>query len=226
MFLTLLKHTNTIICLQIFKKHAKLTYLFIWKTMLQSVILLCVPGQNVGLCFGLWNPPTASLPNCISAPRVTSWRETPGISFQSSSYALDLVGVINLATCACLWVWGGGAGWKKPSTIIWFWAVIPSSTTVNSTYSTFKGIVHLKMYLLYTHPHIVLNLNDCGRQKSEDLYCSLISNSKDPIQKLPNIFLKLESFNPNVLHLCGKLSWPSSAEHNKISTTQQKPAAT
>ncbi len=27
--LTLLKHKNTIICLQIFKKHVKLTYLFI-----------------------------------------------------------------------------------------------------------------------------------------------------------------------------------------------------
>ncbi len=49
--LTLLKHKNTIICLQIFMKHAKLTYLFIWKTMLQSVILLwkCVfrPGMSV-----------------------------------------------------------------------------------------------------------------------------------------------------------------------------------
>ncbi len=48
---TLLKHNNTIICLQIFKKHAKLTYLFIWKTMLQSVILLwkCAfrPGMSV-----------------------------------------------------------------------------------------------------------------------------------------------------------------------------------
>ncbi len=43
--------TNTIICLQIFKKHGKLTYLFIWKTMLQSVILLwkCAfrPGMSV-----------------------------------------------------------------------------------------------------------------------------------------------------------------------------------
>ncbi len=39
LFLTLLKHKHTIIRLQIFKKHAKLTYLFIWKTMLQSVIL-------------------------------------------------------------------------------------------------------------------------------------------------------------------------------------------
>ncbi len=35
-FLTLLKHNNTIICLQIFQKHVKLTSLFIWKTMLQK----------------------------------------------------------------------------------------------------------------------------------------------------------------------------------------------
>ncbi len=49
--LTLLKHKNTIICLQIFRKHVKLTYLFIWKTMLLSVILLwkCAvrPGMSV-----------------------------------------------------------------------------------------------------------------------------------------------------------------------------------
>ncbi len=51
MILTLLKHKNTIICLQTFRKHVKLTYLFIWKTMLQSVILLwkCAvrPGMSV-----------------------------------------------------------------------------------------------------------------------------------------------------------------------------------
>ncbi len=49
--LTLLKHKNTIICLQTFRKHVKLTYLFIWKTMLQSIILLwkCAvrPGISV-----------------------------------------------------------------------------------------------------------------------------------------------------------------------------------
>ncbi len=49
--LTLLKHKNTIICLQTFRKHVKLTYLFIWKTMLQSVILLWKfavrPGMSV-----------------------------------------------------------------------------------------------------------------------------------------------------------------------------------
>ncbi len=112
--LTLLKHKNTIICLQIFKKHAKLTYLFIWKTMLQSVILLwkCafLPGMSV--CYCLWNPPTASLTNCISAPRVASWWKTQRISFHSSSCALVPVVVLNLATCVCQ-VWGGGAGEKN-----------------------------------------------------------------------------------------------------------------
>ncbi len=72
MFLTLIKNKNTIICLQIFKKHAKLTYLFIWKTMLVSYspLKMCVPGPNVGLCFGLWDPPTASLPIVFRHPRL------------------------------------------------------------------------------------------------------------------------------------------------------------
>ncbi len=79
--LTLLKHKNTIICLQTFRKHAKLTYLFIWKTMLQSVILLwkCAVRPGMSVCYGLWNPSTASLPNCISAPWVASCRKTQRI---------------------------------------------------------------------------------------------------------------------------------------------------
>ncbi len=99
--LTLLKHKNTIIYLQTFRKHVKLTYLFIWKTMLQSVIFLwkCASGPE---CLCLWNPPTASLPNCISAPRVASWRKTQRISFHSTSCALVPVGVVNLASCACV----------------------------------------------------------------------------------------------------------------------------
>ncbi len=36
---------------------------------------MCGPARNVCVCYGLWNPPTASLPNCISAPRVASWRK-------------------------------------------------------------------------------------------------------------------------------------------------------
>ncbi len=71
--LTLLKHKNTIICLQIFKKHAKLTYLFIWKTMLQSVILLwkCVnPTYSTfkqslyfkSLPLNLFDKPTGNIP--------------------------------------------------------------------------------------------------------------------------------------------------------------------
>ncbi len=104
--LTPLKHKNTIICVQIFMKHAKLTYIFIWKSMLvgYSPLKMCVLGQNVWVCFGLCNLPTASLHNCISAPRVASWGKTQRISFHSSSCALNL----------CVHqVWGGGAGWKN-----------------------------------------------------------------------------------------------------------------
>ncbi len=39
-FFTVLEHKNTIIHLQIFRKHGKFTYLFLWKTLLEPVILL------------------------------------------------------------------------------------------------------------------------------------------------------------------------------------------
>ncbi len=55
-FLTLLKHKNTIICLQIFKKHAKLTYLFYLKnnaTVIYSPLKMCVLGWNFGRFFFL-----------------------------------------------------------------------------------------------------------------------------------------------------------------------------
>ncbi len=102
--LTVLKHKNTIICLQIFKKHAKLTLVYLKNNAIVSnpSLNMCGPARNVCVSYGLWNPPTASLPNCISAPRVASWRKTPRISFHSSSCALVPVGVVNLATCA--WV--------------------------------------------------------------------------------------------------------------------------
>ncbi len=139
--LTLLKHKNTIICLQIFKKHAKLTYLFIWKTMLQSVILLwkCAFRPGMSVCYGLWNPPTASLPNCISIPRVASWRKTHFISFHSSSCALVPVGFVNLATCVCVKSEEEGLVKKTLSNIL----------NLNPTYSTFKAEITwiiLKMF--------------------------------------------------------------------------------
>ncbi len=58
-FLTLLKHKNTIICLQIFKKHAKLTYLFIWK---QSVILLWKCAFRAGMSVSVLVYETRPLP--------------------------------------------------------------------------------------------------------------------------------------------------------------------
>ncbi len=51
--LTLLKHKNTIIVLQIFKKHAKLTYLKNNVTVSNSPLKMCVPAGNVCVCYGL-----------------------------------------------------------------------------------------------------------------------------------------------------------------------------
>ncbi len=89
--LTLLKHNNTIICLQIFKN---------W------------PGMSV--CYGLWNPPTASLTNCISAPRVASWWKRQRISCHSWSSVLVPVGVVNVATCVCVKSEEEGQSEKNP----------------------------------------------------------------------------------------------------------------
>ncbi len=84
---------------------------------------MCGPARNVCVCYGLWNPPTASLPNCISAPRVASWRKTQHISFHSSSRALVPVGVVNLASCVCV---------KSEE----------EGLVSNPTYSTFKDREH------------------------------------------------------------------------------------
>ncbi len=100
---------------------------------------MCGPARNVCVCYGLWNPPTASLPNCISAPRVASWRKTLRISFHSSSCASVPVGVLNLATCAC--VKSEEEGLVKKNRLQYFefglqYLVQPLG--VNPTYSTFN----------------------------------------------------------------------------------------
>ncbi len=101
--LTLLKHTNTIICLQTFRKHVKLTYLFIWKTMLQSVILLwkCAvrPGMSVFVMV-CETRPLPVYPIVFRHPGLpVGGKHSP---FHSSSCALVPVAVVNLASCACV----------------------------------------------------------------------------------------------------------------------------
>ncbi len=126
--LTPLKHKNTIICVQIFRKHAKLTLFYLKNnaTVGYSPLKMCVLGQNVWVCFGLCNPPTASLPNCISAPRVASWRKTQRISF-----------IVMFTQPACASSLRRRGRVKKLSPIFWIWTAIPSSIIIHSTYSTF-----------------------------------------------------------------------------------------
>ncbi len=84
--MTLQKHQNTIICSQIFRKHAKFTYLFLQK-ILQTVILLWNVRSVSEYLFDLVcvTPPTANLPNSISTPRDASWWNTQHIRAMEAS---------------------------------------------------------------------------------------------------------------------------------------------
>ncbi len=127
-FLTLLKHKNTVICLQIFKKHAKLTCLSDEQCYSQLFSFENVrSGRNVGCLFWFVKPAHCQFTQWISAPRVASWRETQRKTKHSSSCALVPVGVVNLATCLCVKSEEEGLV-KKTSPIFWIWTAIPSST--------------------------------------------------------------------------------------------------
>ncbi len=53
--LTLLKHKNTIICLQTFRKHVKLILVYLKNnaTVSYSPLKMCGPARNVCVCYGL-----------------------------------------------------------------------------------------------------------------------------------------------------------------------------
>ncbi len=111
-------------------KFQPLTYLFIWKTMLQSVILLWKCAFRDGM--------SVSVLICITRPLPVypivfrhPWLPVGGkySVFNLSSCALVPVGVVNLATCVCIKSEEEGPGGKKPSPIFWIWTAIPSSTT-------------------------------------------------------------------------------------------------
>ena len=134
--LTLLKHKNTIICLQIFKKHAKLTYLFIWKTMLQSVILLWKCAFRAGMSVFVLVCETRPLPVypiVFRHPGLPVGRKHSVFHFihrQVCSFLL--VSSIWQPACASSLRRRGRV--KKPSPIFWIWTAIPSSTTLCQSY--------------------------------------------------------------------------------------------
>ncbi len=139
--LTLLKHKNTIICLQKFKKHAKLTYLFIWKTILHSVILLrkCAfrPGLSVFVMV-CETRPLPVYPIVFRHPGLPVGGKHSVFNFihrhVRSFLLVSLSGNLRVHQ-----IWGGGAGEKKRLQYFEFglqYLVQPLG--VNPTYSTFN----------------------------------------------------------------------------------------
>ncbi len=116
--------------MQIFKKHAKLTYLCIWKTMLQSVILLwkCL-SVFVMVCEPRPMPVYPIVFRHAGLPVGVKHSVFHAIHRHVCSF---LFGVVNRNLSVCQ-IWGGGVGWKNliffnPSQ---FYTVI--SILVNST---------------------------------------------------------------------------------------------
>ncbi len=128
--LTLLKHKNTIICLQTFRKHVKLTYLFIWKTMLQSVILLWKCAVRPGMSVFVMVCETRPLPVYPIVFR------HPGLPVTGKHSVFNLIHchVHSFLLVSLIWHPAHASNlrrrgwWKKPSPIFWIWTAIPSST--------------------------------------------------------------------------------------------------
>ncbi len=127
--------------MQIFKKHAKLTYLFIWKSMLQSVILLWKCAFWPWMFVFVMVCETRPLP---VYPIVFRHAGLPVGRKQSIFHVIHhhvcsflLVSLIWQPVCAQ--VWGGGAGEKNPLQYFEFGLqCLVQPLGVNPTYSTFN----------------------------------------------------------------------------------------
>ncbi len=134
--LTLLKHKNTIICLQTFRKHVKLTYLFIWKTMLQSVILLWKCAVRPGMSVFVMVCETRPLPVYPIVFR------HPGLPVAGKHSVFNLIHchVRSFLLVSLIWHPRHASNlrrrgwWKKTSPIFWIWTAIPSSTARCQSY--------------------------------------------------------------------------------------------
>ncbi len=141
---------------------------------------MCVPARNVCVCYGLWNPPTASLPNCISAPGVASWGKHSVFHFiHCHVRSFLLVSLIwHPAHASSLRRRGW---WKKPSPIFWIWTAIPSSIAVSILHTAplnvlLKNSTEVIPHLIGQHNHFQviiirrINVSWAPNQQKEMLF--------------------------------------------------------
>ncbi len=147
--LTLLKHKNTIICLQTFRKHVKLTYLFIWKTMLQSVILLWKCGFRLGMSVFVMVCETRPLP---VYPIVFRHPGLP-VGGKHSIFNLFHRHVRSFLLVSLIWHPARASSlrrrgwWKKPSPIIWIWTAIFNPNSVHGNYIQWASNIIVSSFL-------------------------------------------------------------------------------
>ncbi len=140
--LTLLKHKNTIICLQTFRKHVKVTYLFIWKTMLQSVILLWKCAFRPRMSVFVMVCETRPLPVYPIVFR------HPGLPVGRKHSVFNLIHrhVRSFLLVSLIWHPARASSlrrrgwWKKTSPIFWIWTVNPTYSTFNIWWKTKKQL--------------------------------------------------------------------------------------
>ncbi len=112
--------------MQTFRKHVKLTYLFIWKTMLQSVILLWKCAVRPGMSVFVMVCETRPLP---VYPIVFRQSGLP-VAGKHSVFNLIHRHVRSFLLVSLIWHPGHASNlrrrgwWKKPSPIFWIWTAI------------------------------------------------------------------------------------------------------
>ncbi len=110
---------------------------------------MCIPGRNVGLCFGLWNPPTASLLNCISAPGLPAGgKHSVFHVIPRHVRSFLLVSLIWQPACA----WEEGLGEKNPLQYFEFGLSILHTAPLknfHNLFNLFTNNIQQELLLLY-----------------------------------------------------------------------------
>ncbi len=109
---------------------------------------MCVPARNVCVCYGLWNPPTASVFRHPGLP----------VGGKHSIFHFIHRHVRSFLLVSLIWHPARASSlrrrgwWKKPSPIFWIWTAIPSSILHTAPLNKPNS---LTLFVLFTRRHVI-----------------------------------------------------------------------